>query len=92
MPQGDLYVLTAGGSADEADGWARPRPIEQALREAISEATGIDETDLDDIGEYVDRDEVTALLDADDPDETVTFGVEDNDVTIHGDGSVESTA
>jgi|GEM_PF-579620 len=84
----DLYVLAPGEGEDESDGWVSPRPIDEAVRAAVRDATEIDPDEIDDAESYVDLDEVAALLDGDGEDDSLTFAVEGHEVTIDGGGHV----
>jgi hypothetical protein len=89
MPENELYVLSVGTTADDEDGWVQPRPLEAALVDAIVSETDLAESDLDDIDDYVDRDDITTLLDGSDGEETVSFTVEGYGVTVDGSGHVD---
>ena len=93
MPENELYVLSAGTTADDDESWVRPRPIATALTEVIVGETDLEKDDLDDIDEYVDRDDVATLLEegAADGSDTVTFTVEDHEVTVDSSGHVDVT-
>jgi len=84
----DLYVLAPGEGEDESDGWVSPRPIDEAVRAAVRGATDVDPDEIDDAESYVDLDEVATLLDGDGEDDSLTFTVEDHEVTIDGGGHV----
>ncbi|MFW5973818.1 MAG: HalOD1 output domain-containing protein [Natrialbaceae archaeon] len=81
--QGELYVLLA-----EEDGeWERPIPARIAIRDAVTAATDLEEADLHDLDEYLDRERLRELLDGDGED-SQTFRIEGHDVTITADGDI----
>ncbi|QLH75856.1 hypothetical protein HZS55_00425 [Halosimplex rubrum] len=84
----DLYVLAPGEGEDESDGWVSPRPIDEAVRAAVADATDLEPDEIDDAESYVDLDEIATLLDGDGEDESLTFAVEDHEVAIDGGGHV----
>ena len=58
----DLYVLAPGEGEGESDGWVSPRPIDEAVRAAVTDATDLGPDDIDDAESYVDLEEVAAVL------------------------------
>ena len=91
----DLYVLAPGEGEDESDGWVSPRPINDAISTAVADATDLDPEDIDDADAYVDLDDVASVLDDEDGEDgnaSVTFTVEDHEVTIDGGGHVSVEA
>jgi len=84
----DLYVLAPGEGEGESDGWVSPRPIDEAVRAAVTDATDLGPDDIDDAESYVDLEAVAAVLDGDGEDDSLTFAVEDHDVTVDGGGHV----
>jgi len=88
MPANEgLYVLAPGGSEEDEAGWVSPRPIDEAIVEGVTTGTDLDADDLDDIGEYVDVDEVATLLDGD-GDDSLSFSVEDHELVVDADGTI----
>jgi len=81
---GDLYVF---GEHDDGD-WVSPRPAGEVVTELVTEATDLSDDDIDDLDAYVDRDEFAAHLDGD-PGEPFTFTVEDHEVLVGTDGTVD---
>ncbi|WP_459193073.1 HalOD1 output domain-containing protein [Halosimplex sp. J119] len=88
----DLYVLAPGEGDAEIEGWVSPRPITEAIGTAVADATDLDVDDVDDAEAYVDLDQIETLLESDDDDASLTFGVEGHDVTIDGGGHVSVDA
>lgn len=90
----DLYVLAPGEGEDESEGWVSPRPINDAIGAAVADATDLDPEDIDEADAYVDLDDVAAVLNGEDADgdDSVTFTVEDHEVTIDGGGHVSVEA
>lgn len=81
----DVYIMSEG---DQGEEWVSPTPVGTAVAEAVSETTDVEESDLDDLGSYVDIDDVRSLL-AGEGGETLTFDIEGHDVTIHADGEID---
>jgi|AntRauTorcE11898_2_1112593.scaffolds.fasta_scaffold38834_2 hypothetical protein len=79
---GTVYMIR-GGTADE---WVRPAPAEEVIVEAVVEAGDLDADDIDELATYVDTDELAAVVNG--SDESLTFTVEEHDVTVTGDGDV----
>lgn len=90
----DLYVLAPGEGEDESEGWVSPRPINDAIGSAVTDATDLDPEDIDEADAYVDLDDVAAVLNDEDADgdDSMTFTVEDHEVTIDGGGHVSVDA
>lgn len=89
----DLYVLAPGEGEDGSDGWVSPRPIDEAVRSAVADATDLDADDIEAASAYVDLEEVAAVLDDEDEAESLTFAVDGHAVTVDDGGhvSVEPT-
>jgi len=85
----DLYVLAPGEGEEGTDGWVSPKPIDEAVEAAVTDATDLQAEDLDDVESYVDLEAVAALLDGDGEGESLTFDVEGHDVVIDGGGHIE---
>lgn len=80
----ELYIVQdRGGGGTE---WVRPTPVEQTVTDALTEATGLTAADLDPLETYVDPADLRAALRA--TDGTITFPVEDYEVTVHSSGRV----
>ena len=69
------------------DEWVSPEPAEAVITEALFDATALTEDDIDYIGTYVDAAKLRAVV-GDGDDETVTFDVEGNEVTVTAGGDV----
>jgi hypothetical protein len=85
----DLYVLAPGEGEEGTDGWVSPKPIDEAVEAAVTDATDLQAEDLDDVESYVDLEAVAALLDGDGEGESLTFDVEGHDVVVDGGGHIE---
>lgn len=84
-----LYVFCSGdGNGGEGDEWLQPRPIERAVVDLVTGATGLTDDDLDDLDAYVDRSEVARVLDGD-AGGSLTFAVEGHAVTVASDGTID---
>jgi len=81
----DLYVLAPGEGEGGESGWVSPRPIDEAVVEAVTDATDLA---ADDVDEYVEVSAIAALLDGDSNDETLSFTVEDHDVVVDAGGQI----
>lgn len=81
---GEVYIMSDEGDDEE---WVSPTPADDAVRDAVVEATDLDADDLDDLQEYVARDDLRDLLNGDDGE--LSFEIEDHDVTISADGTIE---
>lgn len=90
MSPGDLYVIP--DSAEEAgddETWIQPQSIDEVVIDALLDATEYEADDIDSLREYVDYDELAALFEEDASDDTLSFPVEDHEVTVHQSGEVE---
>jgi hypothetical protein len=80
----ELYIVQdRGGGRTE---WVRPTPVEQTVVDALTEATGLDADEVDCLHSYVDPGDLRAVLRA--TGGTITFPVEDYEVTVHSSGRV----
>jgi len=84
----ELYVLAWEEGEGGESGWVSPQPIDQAVVEAVTGATGRGVDDLDDVEEYVDVSAVAALLDGDSDGDSLSFAVEGHEVTIDAGGQI----
>lgn len=81
---GEVYIMRPGD--DEGD-WVSPVPASEAIRQAVLEASDLDEDDLDDLAAYVDRDDLRAVLN-ETGDGDLAFDVEDVTVTVAASGEI----
>jgi len=79
----EVYIM----QDEEEEEWVSPTPARAVILEAVTDQTDLEEGDLDDLGAYVDRDELREVLEEDGADKT-TFAVEGHDVTVDSDGNV----
>lgn len=88
---GQVYILQGADDAgtDEPD-WVSPRPVGDVVTDAVVAASDLDAADLDDLEEYVDREDLEAVLRG--PETEVTFSVEGHAVTLTDNGDVDVTA
>jgi len=77
-----VYMIR-GGSEDE---WVSPAPARDVIVEAVVEASDLAADDVDELGTYVDVDDLAAVVDG--TEEALTFTVEGHDVTVTGDGEI----
>jgi len=87
---GEVYMLRPDeDEGDDDETWVTPQPASEVIIEAVAEATDDDPDEFDDLEEYVDVDELAALFDAEeDSDDSLTFEVEDHEVTVDESGDV----
>jgi hypothetical protein len=85
----DVYILRPDEDASEDDEpWVNPRPASDVVRQELEERVDIDEDDFDDLSAYVDLDDIAAVVDTNTDEESVTFDVNDHEVTVHESGAV----
>lgn len=82
----EVYLLRDEGD----DGWVSPQPARDAIVEALADATDLDAGDVGDLEAYVDQGALRDLLDGDE-DGTLSFDVEDHEVTVDSTGNVTIT-
>jgi len=68
--------------------WVSPTPVSVAIVETLTAATELDEDDIDDVDEYLDFEELQALLESDD-EGTMTFTIEGHELTVNESGDIE---
>lgn len=88
----DLYVLSTGESEDESGEWVSPRPVDEVVVDLVTDTTGLSSDDLEDLDEYVDRDDLATHLAGEPAEDALTFTVEGHDVTVEPDGTVDLDA
>ncbi|WP_159904395.1 HalOD1 output domain-containing protein [Salinirussus salinus] len=80
----ELYVVrTREGDGAE---WVRPASVEEAVVDALTETTALTAGDIGPLGTYVDAADLRSVLRA--TGGTVTFPVEEYEVTVHSSGRV----
>lgn len=84
----ELYVLGSGGGEDDSDGWVSPRPIDEALIETVTAETDLAAEDLAGIKEYVDTEEIAAVLNGE-GDGSLAFEIEGHRVEVDASGQVD---
>jgi hypothetical protein len=80
---GTVYMIR-GHDDDE---WVSPEPAEAVITEALFDATDLTDDDIDYIGSYVDAAKLRGVV-GDGDDDTITFDVEGNEVTVTAGGTV----
>lgn len=89
VENGDVYILRPGENATEDDEpWVNPQPASDVVRQELGERVDIDEDDFDDLSAYVDLNDIAAVVDTKTDEESVTFDVDDHEVTVHESGEV----
>lgn len=81
---GEVYIM----QDDDDEEWVSPTPAHDAVVEAVTEATDVEEEAVEELDAYLDPDDLQALLDGDRSD-PLTFTVESHEVTIDGDGEIQ---
>lgn len=81
--QGELYILLA----EDDEEWKRPIPARVAIRDAVTAATDLEETEIRDLDAYLEPERLRDLLEGD-GDRTRTFRIEGHDVTVTADGEI----
>jgi len=84
----ELYVLAPGEGEGDTEGWVSPQPIEEGVTAAVTAETDLGADDLDDVSEYVELDDIEALLAGEGDDESLSFTVEGHDVVVEASGHV----
>ncbi|ACV46727.1 MULTISPECIES: HalOD1 output domain-containing protein [Halomicrobium] len=84
MDSDDSTVYMIRG--DTGDEWVSPTPAEDVIVESLRSASDLTAAEIDDLGSYVDADELAAVVNG--SDEAITFAVEGYDVTVTSDGDV----
>jgi ethanolamine utilization protein EutQ (cupin superfamily) len=78
----EVYIME-----DTDEEWVRPTPAGVAIRKAVARETGLDDSDLGDLTEYVEFEEVRAVLEGDGDELTIT--IEGHTVTVLPSGDIE---
>ena len=78
----DIYFIR-----DAGDEWVSPTPADEVVVDAVTAATDLTRSDIDDIGAYVDLTEFRRLLNEDAA--TLTFTVEGYEVVVDSTGDIE---
>lgn len=79
---GTVYMIR--GETD--DEWVSPAPAEDLIVEAVVEAGDVDAEEIGDLTQYVDIEELAAVVEG--ANEELTFTVEGHEVTVTSDGDV----
>jgi len=82
----DTYIIR-----DAGDEWVNPIPADEAIVDAVTSATDLTPTDIDDIDTYVDPAEFSTLFDGATT-TTLTFTVEGHEVTVDSTGVIDVEA
>lgn len=77
---GEVYIMQEG----EGD-WVNPTPARSLILEALEDEADVD--GIDDLGKYVEWEELRAVLEGDE--DEATFEIEDVTVTVDADGEIE---
>jgi hypothetical protein len=77
-------------SAQGDDEWVSPEPADVVITDAVVEAADLDADDVGDLSSYVDLAALSAVLEGED--DEIIFSVEDYDVSVESDGSIDVSA
>lgn len=80
---GDVYIMQEGEDGE----WVNPTSARSLILEALEDDGDVDPDEVEDLGEYVDWDELRDVFDGDAED--VTFEVEDVNVTVDEDADID---
>ncbi len=80
---GDVYIMSPSGDEE----WVNPTPARTAIVEVVTDATDLDDGDIDDLDAYVELEDLRAVLDGGDGE--LTFDVEGHGVTVSSDGDID---
>lgn len=86
--EGTPYMIRHASDQGD-DEWVSPEPADEVITDAVVAAGDVEPDDVDDLSSYVDVSELAAVLDGEDAE--ISFTVEDHDVLVTSDGSVEVT-
>lgn len=87
---GELYILRPDEDTDvddDEEAWVSPQPASEVIIEEVAEVVDADPDDFESLDEYVDLDDLAAVFDGDE--DSITFEVEEHEVTVTGSGNVE---
>lgn len=79
----EVYIM----QDEEEEEWVSPTPARAVILEAVTDQTDLDEDDLDDLGTYVDCEDIREVLEGEGAEE-LTFTVEGHDIIVDSDGDV----
>jgi len=81
--EGTVYII----QGHDGDEWLSPEPAEAVITEAVFDATDLTSEDIDPVDTYVDTSELRAVV-GDGRDDSITFDIEGNTVTVTAGGDV----
>ncbi|MFB6179518.1 MAG: HalOD1 output domain-containing protein [Halorientalis sp.] len=92
VEDGDVYILRPDEDADTDDeeAWVSPQPASEVIIEEVAAAVDSDPADFDSLDAYVDLDDLVAVFDGDE--DSITFSVEDHEVTVAASGEIDVEA
>jgi len=80
---GTVYMIRG----HEDDEWVSPEPAEAVITDAVLEATDLTAGDIDHIDSYVEAEKLRAVV-GDGDTKSITFDIENSEVTVTADGNV----
>lgn len=81
--QKDLYIMLD----DDDEEWVHPTPASVAITEIVTTETDLDTADIQDLGAYLDWEELRSVLE-DQDDGEYPFTIEGHDVRVTADGDI----
>ena len=79
---GTVYMI----QGDDDSEWVSPEPVEDVIRDHLVAATDLDDGAIGTLAEYVDPEDLAAVVNG--TGEEVTFTVEGHDLTVTSDGQI----
>jgi len=93
--EGEVYILRPDENADvdeDQKAWVTPQPASEVILAEVGTEVDEDPEEFSDLEEYVNLDDLAAVFDGDEPDEeSITFDVEEHEVTVHKSGDIHVT-
>lgn len=86
--EGTPYVIRHESDQGD-DEWVSPEPIDEVIADAVVAVSALEPDDVDDLSSYVDVSSLAAVLDGEN--EEISFSVEDHEVIVTSNGSVDAT-
>jgi len=83
-----FYLIREDAAESETEGWLAPEPADEVIVAEVLDSTDLSREDVEPLGEHVDFERLHELLAGDSEADTLTFTVEEIEVTASADGSV----
>lgn len=88
MSPHDQYVIPDRPDHSEEATWIQPRPVKELIFDAVLDVSDSEATDLPPLEESVDHDALRSLF-GEQATNSLTFQLEDCEVTVHSSGTVD---